>query len=103
MWILASVSLAVTVLTLALVVSRAFEVQVKAEVRKIREKYLHPPHTTDFGIIFLPTEGLFAEVLRRPGWAEAMQRDHRVVVSGPTTLAAPLNSGRAKSGTCAAR
>ena len=72
--------------------TRAFEVQVKAEARKIREKYLHPPHTTDFGIMFLPTEGLFAEVLRRPGLADAIQRDHRVVVSGPTTLAALLSS-----------
>ena len=72
--------------------TRAFEVQVKVEARKIREKYLHPPHTTDFGIMFLPTEGLFAEVLRRPGLAETLQRDHRVVVSGPTTLAALLSS-----------
>ena len=72
--------------------TRAFEGQVKAEARKIREKYLHPPHTTDFGIMFLPTEGLFAEVLRRPGLAETLQRDHRVVVSGPTTLAALLSS-----------
>ena len=72
--------------------TRAFEVQVKAEARKICEKYLHPPHTTDFGIMFLPTEGLFAEVLRRPGLTDAIQRDHRVVVSGPTTLAALLSS-----------
>ena len=72
--------------------ARAIEVQVKAEARKIREKYLHPPHTTDFGIMFLPTEGLFAEVLRRPGLAETIQRDFRVVISGPTTLAALLSS-----------
>jgi len=71
---------------------RAVEVQVKAEARKIREKYLHPPNTTDFGIMFLPTEGLFAEVLRRPGLAESIQRDFRVVISGPTTLAALLSS-----------
>ena len=56
------------------------------------EKYLNPPHTTDFGIMFLPTEGLFAEVLRRPGLCDSIQREHRVVLSGPTTLAAVLSS-----------
>ena len=56
------------------------------------EKYLEPPHTTDFAILFLPTEGLYAEVLRRPGLMEALQRDHRVTLTGPTTLVAMLNA-----------
>ena len=56
------------------------------------DKYLEPPHTTDFSILFLPTEGLYAEVLRRPGLMEALQRDHRVTLAGPTTLMAMLNS-----------
>jgi DNA recombination protein RmuC len=58
----------------------------------MREKYVEPPHTTDFAIMFLPTEGLFAEVLRRPGLTEALNRELRVVVAGPTTLFAMLNS-----------
>jgi DNA recombination protein RmuC len=58
----------------------------------IRDKYLDPPNTTDFGIMFLPTEGLYAEVLRRPSLADALQRDLKVLVAGPTTLAALLNS-----------
>ncbi len=66
--------------------------QVKKSAREIRDKYLAPPATTDFGIMFLPTEGLYAEVLRRPGLAEVIQREHRVVIAGPTTLAALLNS-----------
>jgi len=60
--------------------------------RNIRDKYLDPPHTTDFGIMFLPTEGLYAEVLRRTGLFEQLQREFKVVVTGPTTLAALLNS-----------
>lgn len=72
--------------------SRQLELRVKASAKEIRQKYVHPPATTDFGILFLPTEGLYAEVLRRPGLAEALQRDFRVVVAGPTTLAALLNS-----------
>lgn len=60
--------------------------------KNIRDKYLDPPHTTDFGVMFLPTEGLFAEVLRRPALADLLQREYRVVVTGPTTLAALLNS-----------
>ncbi len=66
--------------------------RVKDSARDIQAKYLDPPHTTDFGILFLPTEGLYAEVLRRPGLADAVQRDHRVILSGPTTLWAILNS-----------
>jgi len=68
------------------------ETRIKAEARFIREKYIDPPHTTDFGIMFLPVEGLYAEVLRRPGLCDFVQREHRVVVTGPTTLAALLNS-----------
>ena len=68
------------------------ENRIKAEARAIREKYIDPPHTTDFGIMFLPVEGLYAEVLRRPGLCDSLQRDYRIVVTGPTTLAALLNS-----------
>jgi DNA recombination protein RmuC len=71
---------------------RSLEVRIKGEARYIREKYIDPPHTTDFGIMFLPVEGLFAEVLRRPGLCDFLQREYRVVVTGPTTLAALLNS-----------
>jgi DNA recombination protein RmuC len=56
------------------------------------EKYVEPPYTTDFAIMFLPTEGLYAEVLRRPGLIESLQRDFRVTLAGPTTLMAMLNS-----------
>ena len=72
----------------------AFESSIRAEAKKIAGKYVSPPHTTDFAILFLPTEGLFAEVARIPGLVEALQSDHRVVVAGPTTLAAMLNSLR---------
>jgi len=72
--------------------SKAIEARIKGEAKKIAEKYLDPPNTTDFAIMFLPIEGLYAEVLRRPGLAEFLQREYRVVVSGPTTLAALLNS-----------
>jgi DNA recombination protein RmuC len=68
------------------------ETRVKAEAKAIREKYIDPPNTTDFGIMFLPVEGLYAEVLRRPGLCDSLQRDFRIVVTGPTTLAALLNS-----------
>jgi DNA recombination protein RmuC len=71
---------------------RSLEIRVKAEARAIREKYIDPPHTTDFAILFLPVEGLYAEVLRIPGLCDVLQREHRVVVTGPTTLAALLNS-----------
>ena len=60
--------------------------------KDIREKYIEPPHTTDFAIMFLPTEGLYAEVLRQPGMMEKLQQQHRVVVAGPTTFSAILNS-----------
>ena len=72
--------------------SKALEGQVRLEAKKIREKYVETPYTTDFGIMYVPTEGLYAEILRRPGLAESIQRDQRVVISGPTNLAAMLNS-----------
>ena len=72
--------------------AKALETRIRAEAKSIREKYLEPPITTDFALLFLPTEGLYAEVLRRPGLADALQRDFRVVVAGPTTLTAILNS-----------
>jgi DNA recombination protein RmuC len=71
---------------------RALESRVRLEARRIQEKYVEPPHTTDFALLFLATEGLYAEVLRRPGLVEALQREHRIVVTGPTTLSAMLNS-----------
>lgn len=72
--------------------ARMLETRVRNEAKTIRDKYLDPPNTTDFAIMFLPTEGLFAEVIRRPGLFELMQREYRVVVTGPTTLLAVLNS-----------
>ncbi|MBN1321718.1 MAG: DNA recombination protein RmuC [Thermoleophilia bacterium] len=71
---------------------KALEARVKASAKDIQTKYLDPPRTTDFGIMFLPTEGLYAEVLRRPGLVESLQNDLRVLITGPTTLAALLNS-----------
>ena len=72
--------------------AKAIENRLRAEARTIREKYVAPPHTTDFGIMFVPTEGLYAEALRRPGLMEALQREHKVMLVGPTTLLATLNS-----------
>ncbi len=72
--------------------AKAIENRLRAEARTIREKYIAPPHTTDFGIMFVPTEGLYAEALRRPGLMESLQREHKVVLAGPTTLLATLNS-----------
>lgn len=71
---------------------KALETRIRLEARSIADKYLEPPHTTDFAILFLPTEGLYAEVLRRPGLMESLQRDHRVTLAGPTTLLAMLSS-----------
>ncbi len=71
---------------------RMLEARVRTEAKTIRDKYLDPPHTTDFGFMYLPTEGLFAEVIRRPGLIDQLQREFRVVVTGPTTLLAVLNS-----------
>jgi DNA recombination protein RmuC len=72
--------------------AKAIELRLRAEARVIREKYVAPPHTTDFGILFVPTEGLYAEALRRPGLVESLQREHRVMLAGPTTLLATLSS-----------
>jgi DNA recombination protein RmuC len=72
--------------------TRQLEGTVRACAKNISEKYISPPATTDFGILFLPTEGLYAEVMRRPGLAESIQREHRVALTGPSTLAALLNS-----------
>ena len=72
--------------------SKQLEIRIKGCAVDICSKYLSPPKTTDFGILFLPTEGLFAEVVRRPGLAEAIQRNQRVVIAGPTTLWSILNS-----------
>lgn len=72
--------------------AKALEARVRAEAKSIADKYIEPPHTTDFAIVFLPTEGLYAEVLRRPGLVESLQRDHRVTLAGPTTLLSMLNA-----------
>ena len=72
--------------------AKALEARLRLEARTIREKYIAAPHTTDFGILFLPTESLFAEALRRPGLVEALQREHRITLAGPTTLLATLTS-----------
>ncbi|MDR0672807.1 MAG: DNA recombination protein RmuC [Zoogloeaceae bacterium] len=72
--------------------SRSLENRLKGEARRIHEKYVAPPATTDFAILYLPVEGLYAEALRRPGLADALQRQWRVTLAGPTTLAALLNS-----------
>jgi len=72
--------------------ARGLEQRIKLEAKSMADKYLEPPHTTDFAILFLPTEGLYAEVLRRPGLMEVLQREHRVTLAGPTTLMAMLNS-----------
>ena len=72
--------------------AKAIESRLRAEARSIRDKYLSPPHTTEFAILFVPTEGLYAEALRRPGLLEALQREFKVMLAGPTTLLATLTS-----------
>lgn len=72
--------------------SKALSQSVKKFAKDIREKYIDPPHTTDFGIMFLPMEGLFAEVVRQPDLVAQLQREYQIIVTGPTTLAAMLNS-----------
>ncbi len=72
--------------------SKELERDVKKMARDVHEKYVEPPFTTDFALLYLPTEGLFAEVIRRPGLIESLQRNERIVVAGPTTLTALLNS-----------
>ena len=71
---------------------KALEMFFKAEARAIRDKYIEPPHTTDFAILFVPTEGLYAEAVSHPGLADTLQRDFRVMLAGPMNLAAMLNS-----------
>lgn len=72
--------------------SKALENRIRGEAKKICDKYIDPPNTTDFALLYLPIEGLYAEVLRRPGLIELLQREYRVTVAGPTTLTAILNS-----------
>ncbi|WP_152047001.1 DNA recombination protein RmuC [Aureimonas psammosilenae] len=72
--------------------AKALELRVRASAREIGEKYVNPPTTTDFAILFLPTEGLYAEVIRRPGLCDDLQREYRITVAGPTTLTAILSS-----------
>ncbi len=72
--------------------AKGIDARLRTEAKSIRDKYLAPPHTTDFAILFVPTEGLYAEALRRPGLVETMQRDYKVMLAGPTTLLATLSS-----------
>ena len=74
------------------IAGKALETRIRLEAKSISEKYIEPPYTTDFAILFLPTEGLYAEVLRRPGLMENLQREYRITLAGPTTLLAMLNS-----------
>lgn len=71
---------------------KAIERRIKDEAKAIKDKYIDPPHTTDFGILYLPIEGLYAEVLRLPGLCEYIQRETRVTLAGPTTITAVLNA-----------
>ncbi|MDF1612861.1 DNA recombination protein RmuC [Stygiobacter electus] len=72
--------------------SKAIEARIKLEAKSIKDKYIDPPNTTDVAILFLPVEGLYAEVLRRPGLFEKIQNDFKVIIAGPTTISAILNS-----------
>ena len=71
---------------------KALAQRMKAEARRISGKYIAPPHTTDFAVMFLPVEGLYAEVVQIPGLTEGIQREYRVVAAGPSTFAALLNA-----------
>lgn len=71
---------------------KQLERRIKLEARLVQEKYVDPPHTTDFAIIFLPTESLYAEVVRRPGLLSLLQTNYRVIITGPSTMLALLNS-----------
>jgi len=73
-------------------ISKQFENSVKKNAKDIKEKYINPPVTTDFAIMFVPTEGLYAEILRRTGLFESLQRDYKISVVGPTNLVAFLSS-----------
>lgn len=72
--------------------AKQLEIKIKSNAKDIKEKYIDPPNTTDFGIMFLPTEGLYAEVARRPGLIDTLQREYRVTVSGPSNLSLLLNA-----------
>jgi DNA recombination protein RmuC len=74
--------------------SRAVELRIRDSARDICTKYVHPPHSTDFAVMYLPTEGLFAEIVRRPGLVDALQRECHVMVAGPTTLYTLLTAMR---------
>jgi DNA recombination protein RmuC len=74
--------------------AKAVETSIRHAAGEICAKYVQPPYSTDFAILFLPTEGLFAEIIRRPGLLDSLQRNHRIVITGPTTLLALLNSLR---------
>ena len=71
---------------------KALDARMKQEAKNIRDKYLDPPNTTEFGIMFLPTESLYAEALRRPGLSDFLRREYRVSIAGPTTIVALLNT-----------
>lgn len=72
--------------------TKAMVSRIKLEAKSIKEKYILPPKTTDFAVLYVPTEGLYAEVVRQPGLFEELQHSYRVIVAGPTTIAAILNS-----------
>ena len=72
--------------------AKAFEARIKSEAKKIHDKYVEVPFTTEFALMFLPSESLYAECLRRPGMIEDLQNNYRVTVAGPTVLSALLNS-----------
>jgi DNA recombination protein RmuC len=72
--------------------SKALAARIKLEAKSIKEKYIFPPATTDFAVLYVPTEGLYAEILRYPGLFESLQSDYRVTIAGPTTIAAILSS-----------
>lgn len=72
--------------------SKSLKMRVKSEAKDIRDKYLDPPYTTDFGILFVPIESLYAEILRKPGLFELIRREYRVIIAGPTTTQVILNS-----------
>ncbi len=77
---------------LVLAMGAQLERAIRIQAKSIGDKYIVPPHTTDFAVMFLPTEGLYAETIRRPGLVDLLQREHRVVIAGPTTVTALLNS-----------
>jgi DNA recombination protein RmuC len=74
--------------------AKAVETRIRHSASDICAKYVHPPYSTDFAVLFLPTEGLYAEVIRRPGLTDSLQRDYRIIITDPTTLLALLNSLR---------